>query len=677
MICLWSGMMDLFECKISAFYPYLCDHSEFELRLLIMISLFSTSFFKAYFRSFRFPFFLILLMFVKVMPVCSQGTDSVALFSRAKSSDDHTRLLALEEIQREYYGLFPAKARPYVLQSLALAKKMNDKEAEARACYSISYYYSCRDMTDSAYHYAILGFNISKKINSKPCLSRGYGRLGGIYNVNGDKSKAVEYLQKAIELDSLNKNNLAGYYQTLGVIYGDLGSLEQSVSYYLKALKIREEQNKIIDAAYLYCNLAGLYFQEPKAGEGFHSFDLAIELFKKAKFPKGEAYAYNLLGSNYYTHNDYDQALKYYRKSLSLNSRDTFMSRSEYAFNLTNIGDVWMKLRRFDSAGYYYSRSLKFSLKNNDYLPLACTYLSLGEMNTQLKKYSQAIEFLNKGLEYSRLINYRVQWEEAYSLLSECYEASGNHEKAFFFLKKRNEVRDSIITEKANQAVANMLVKYDSQKKDAQINRLNVDSYQKQRKIRIAILVILVIISMAAVTAYLIWRHYKNKLMPEVRSLEFIRNKIAHEKDEDSRRLRGFDKMLPPELRTSIPVQQEEIEVNQDMKTILEALMQEQKVYLNENLTLAETAQQLKTNTAYLSRFINDYYQVNFSAFINRYRVEEAQKMILDDQYNNFSIEGIARSSGFKSKSTFNQVFKKITGFTPTDFAVRNGKIRH
>ena len=50
--------------------------------------------------------------------------------------------------------------------------------------------------------------------------------------------------------------------------------------------------------------------------------------------------------------------------------------------------------------------------------------------------------------------------------------------------------------------------------------------------------------------------------------------------------------------------------------------------------------------------------------------------MILDDHYNNISIEGIAKNAGFRSKSTFNQVFKQATGMTPTEFTLKNGKIR-
>jgi AraC-like DNA-binding protein len=459
-------------------------------------------------------------------------------------------------------------------------------------------------------------------------------------------------------------------------MYADAGCPEKSVYYYLRALKIREERHQLIDAGYLYCNLSGFYFQPPYTDQGFKTIEKAIDLFRQAKFPKGESYADNLIGMNYFSRMDYQEALKYYRKSLALNSLDTLTIRSGYSFNLTNIGDTWLTLTRFDSAQFYYSRALSFSTRDQDYIPMACTYLSLGEMNTQQKKYAKAIEFLNKGLYYSKLANFRAQWEEAYNLLSECYEANGDQEKALVYLKKRNEIKDSIVTEKAHHEVANMMIKYEAQKKDEQISILNVDSHNKQTKIRIAVFMILMIFSLSGVLAYLAWLYYRKKLMPKVRTLDFIQEKITIEKEGDNRRLRALDKILPPKLKPFTTIQQPWAEINKDLMVHLEALLIRDKIYLNEDLTLAETARQLDTNTTYLSRLINEHYQVNFSAFLNRYRIEEAKKMILDDQFNNFSIEGIAKSSGFRSKSTFNQVFKNSTGLTPTEFAIQNGKVR-
>jgi AraC-like DNA-binding protein len=277
---------------------------------------------------------------------------------------------------------------------------------------------------------------------------------------------------------------------------------------------------------------------------------------------------------------------------------------------------------------------------------------------------------------YSRLTNYRVQWEEAYNLLSVCYESTGDHAAALAFLKKRNEIKDSILTEKAHQDVTNMMIKYETQKKDEQISILNNDSRNKQNKIRIAVFIILGLLSVAALVAYLVWMYFRKKLMPKVRDMNLIQEKINIVKEGDNRKLRALYNVLPPELRPSPIFQIPEGEMNTELMAQLESLLINDKIYLDENLTLAETARKLDTNTSYLSRLINEHYQVNFSTFLNNHRIEEAKKMILDDKFNNFSMEGIARSAGFRSKSTFNQVFKNSTGLTPTGFAVQHGKVR-
>lgn len=617
-----------------------------------------------------------LLLLATSFPLCAQVPDSVALFSKLKTGNESVKLKTLQTIYEEYYLSSITKGRPYALQAIALARKLRDKKAEVFALNAISIYYSVKGDNDSALYFGQCGMEISKAISEKVCIARCYGRLGEVYRATGNKARAIDYLKMAIEMDSTNKGYVAGYSMNLGIIYGDAGCPERSVFYYLKALKIREEQHRWIDAGYLYCNLSGFYFQPPYTDQGFKSIEKAIALFREAKFPKGESYADNILGMTYYGRMDYPAALTYYRKSLAINSMDTLTLRSGYSFCLTNIGDVWMKLKNYDSARYYYTRSLRFSSVDRDYIPMACTYLSLGELCTKEKKYAEAIEFLNEGLSYSRLVNYRAQWEEAYNLLSECYEARGDHRNALVYLRMRNEVRDSILTVKAHEDVANMMIKYETRKKDEQISLLSDDSRMKQKKIRLAVMIILAILSFTGLLAYLSWRYYRKKLRPKVRTLDFIEEKISNVKEGDNRKMKALNKILPPRLKLVPATQPTESEINNDLADTLEALLISDKIFLDENLTLAETARRLGTNTSYLSRLINDHYQVNFSAFLNRYRVEEAKKMILDDKYNNFSMEGIAKSSGFRSKSTFNQAFKNSTGLTPTQFAVRNGKVR-
>jgi AraC-like DNA-binding protein len=58
----------------------------------------------------------------------------------------------------------------------------------------------------------------------------------------------------------------------------------------------------------------------------------------------------------------------------------------------------------------------------------------------------------------------------------------------------------------------------------------------------------------------------------------------------------------------------------------------------------------------------------NFYDLINGYRVEEAKRLLLDTKNRNYTILSVGFEAGFNSKTTFNTVFKKFTGHTPTDF---------
>jgi len=102
-------------------------------------------------------------------------------------------------------------------------------------------------------------------------------------------------------------------------------------------------------------------------------------------------------------------------------------------------------------------------------------------------------------------------------------------------------------------------------------------------------------------------------------------------------------------------------------------LMKEEKPFLNPKLTLTELAQSLSISNNHLSQIINQYQEVNFHDFVNKYRVEE---FIQNAQSNkSFSLLGHAFDSGFNSKSTFNSVFKKFKSVTPSQY-ITNLKVQ-
>ncbi len=100
----------------------------------------------------------------------------------------------------------------------------------------------------------------------------------------------------------------------------------------------------------------------------------------------------------------------------------------------------------------------------------------------------------------------------------------------------------------------------------------------------------------------------------------------------------------------------------------LEEAMQNDKIYLINNITLDNLANKLSIPTKTLSNLINRHYKMNFYEFINSYRVETAKTLLSDPTNQQKTIMEIYEQAGFNSKSTFNLLFKKHVGVTPTKY---------
>ena len=97
-------------------------------------------------------------------------------------------------------------------------------------------------------------------------------------------------------------------------------------------------------------------------------------------------------------------------------------------------------------------------------------------------------------------------------------------------------------------------------------------------------------------------------------------------------------------------------------------LMLEDKIYRDPLLNMDVLAEKTQLSNGYLSRIINQKEGKNFYDFVNAFRVAEVKSHLNLPNYAHYSILGIALEAGFKSKSTFNAVFKKMTGMTPSAY---------
>jgi AraC-like DNA-binding protein len=100
----------------------------------------------------------------------------------------------------------------------------------------------------------------------------------------------------------------------------------------------------------------------------------------------------------------------------------------------------------------------------------------------------------------------------------------------------------------------------------------------------------------------------------------------------------------------------------------LQQYMRNEKPFLDPELSLSSLAKAMGINRNQLSQLINIGIGENFYDFINKYRVEEVKRLMIDPKKQNYNLLGMALEAGFKSKSTFNLIFKRFTGLTPTEY---------
>ncbi|MEM9648144.1 MAG: AraC family transcriptional regulator [Bacteroidota bacterium] len=104
----------------------------------------------------------------------------------------------------------------------------------------------------------------------------------------------------------------------------------------------------------------------------------------------------------------------------------------------------------------------------------------------------------------------------------------------------------------------------------------------------------------------------------------------------------------------------------------IESAMEEDKVYLQKNLSLQTFSEYVGISSKFVSQVINQNLNVGFSEYVLRFRLNDVKKRLCDSKNKNLTIFGIAQESGFKSNSRFNYLFKKHLGLTPRQFQKMN-----
>ena len=94
----------------------------------------------------------------------------------------------------------------------------------------------------------------------------------------------------------------------------------------------------------------------------------------------------------------------------------------------------------------------------------------------------------------------------------------------------------------------------------------------------------------------------------------------------------------------------------------------DEKVYLEADLTLTKLAEKVDSTNKKLSTLLNQHLDTSFYELVNQYRVQEVKNRLSSGEYGELTLLGVAMDAGFSSKTSFNRIFKNLTGLTPSAY---------
>ncbi len=137
-----------------------------------------------------------------------------------------------------------------------------------------------------------------------------------------------------------------------------------------------------------------------------------------------------------------------------------------------------------------------------------------------------------------------------------------------------------------------------------------------------------------------------------------------------SRRDARYEFDLPDKVKTENKYERSGLkddEADRYLKKLIE-YTEINKPYLKGDLTIQEIADNIDIPKHHLTQILSEKIKKNFYTFINEYRVNAVKDMFANSNYNHYTLLAIAYECGFNSKSSFNGIFKKMTGKTPSEY---------
>jgi tetratricopeptide (TPR) repeat protein len=474
----------------------------------------------------RYSFILFLLMFLfritsaqtnihdttKVLQLFEQGNQFIDGPSDSLMFYYQKALVIIRENMNKY---------PEVRKNDALYQKFRLFEQRVFIEFGIEYFY-CSDY-EKALENFFAALSIAQEIGDTDGVSECYSEIGIVYKNQGRLSEALNYYEKALEMAQKGKDLswVASCMINIGNIYKEKNLLITSLNYYLDALNILEMLGHDRRIAACYQSIGDVYSQQRDFDKALNYFNKSLKLAVETEDRVRETGCYLSIGNVSAQKKDYDAARQFYNQALELYDITGYRHEMDDCYIL--IGDSFLEQHNYDEALLNYNKALEISLQENDIAGLAEISGNLGRIYILKKQYQKARDFGIKSLGYAEKCASLDLMVAAHALLSDTYEAMGQHSNALMHQKKYAVLKDSLFSAEKFKTITEMEVKYESAKKEQQLALLQQQTEVQQLRLesrKRGLIASFLGTVMVLLIAYLLFRHSRLKAKQRSTELE-------------------------------------------------------------------------------------------------------------------------------------------------------------
>lgn len=414
----------------------------------------------------------------------------------AAAKDDTVKVKMFYALGDQYRYSTVDTAVYFYKQALDIAEKVKSEKFIAECLIAVGANFQRKGLQDTAISYLERALNISEKLGDKKKMATSILNIGICKHEQGFYQTAVENYLKAIEIagEAGFKTGEARSYNNLGIAYYDQGAYEKSIEAYLQALRIHEELGEKRNMSACLNNI-GIVHQEQR------SFDKAIEYYEKALALKeevgdkrGMAICRINIGNTFNRQNSYDKAIEHYNAALAI--FDEIGDKKGIAGSSHNIGDTYVTRGNYDKADEYYRKALGLYKEIGDRMGMATAEVGIANLNItrtdsiavtedQKSRYlSQAVDYAGRAILNAGEMNLFPIVKNAANTLMKAYSKLGDNKKALEFAGIYIAMQDSIFMEEKTRAIQEMSARYETEKKEQQIELQESQLIAKDAKIK-------------------------------------------------------------------------------------------------------------------------------------------------------------------------------------------------